>query len=540
MNHPSKPRISTDRQLWFLTLLFGLFMGLGWVPLPLPFLLFGGFVPLLLIEHKISIKYPDGGKAILFEHIYVAFLIWNVATTWWVSYASLLAGIFAILANSLLMCIPFMLFRSAKKHLGYRVGYASFIILWMCYEFLHHRWELTWPWLTLGNGLATFPILAQWYEYTGTLGGTFWILIVNLLIFFLYQAWQFQKQLHWGLLSLLLAAVLFPAMLSVYIFRTTSSTTKKRVEVVVIQPDIDPYDKFGAMSKREQINLMLVMTEKVITPKTKYVLWPETSVQGRIFLESLKDNKIVRILRQFMTHHPQATLITGTFAFRNYPNGEGASATSRNYSDGRCCYDAYNSAIQIDTTAATPVYHKSKLVPGVERMPYPAIFKILESFTVKLGGISGSLSTQPERTAFVSKEGTAVGPIICYESIFGEFVTDYIKKGAETLFILTNDGWWDDTPGHRQHLRYASLRAIETRRSIARCANTGISSFIDLRGTIRQATKYNEQKAIKQEISLNNETTFYVKYGDYLGIVASLLSLFTMMMTIVFKATARK
>jgi len=107
-------------------------------------------------------------------------------------------------------------------------------------------------------------------------------------------------------------------------------------------------------------------------------------------------------------------------------------------------------------------YHKSKLVPGVERMPFPTLFKPLESLAINLGGTMGSLGIQNERTVFYSHNKKArIAPVICYESAYSDFVSDYVENGANLIFIITNDGWWENTPGHRQHLAYSRLRAIE-------------------------------------------------------------------------------
>jgi apolipoprotein N-acyltransferase len=151
-------------------------------------------------------------------------------------------------------------------------------------------------------------------------------------------------------------------------------------------------------------------------------------------------------------------------------------------------------------------------------MPFPKIFGPLSEFAIDLGGMTGSNATQEERTALGPiKGGIKVASVICYESIYGEFVTGYIRNGANIITILTNDGWWENTAGHRQHMQYARLRAIETRRSIARSANTGISCFIDQRGDVFQATNYWEDAVIRQNINANTGKTFYVRFGDYIG-----------------------
>ncbi len=110
--------------------------------------------------------------------------IWNVATTWWIWNASPPGAVAAFLANSLLMCFPWLGYKIAKKWLGEKAGYISLIAFWMCFEYIHLQdWGLSWPWLTLGNAFATHPEWVQWYQYTGTSGGTFWILLINIFLF---------------------------------------------------------------------------------------------------------------------------------------------------------------------------------------------------------------------------------------------------------------------------------------------------------------------------------------------------------------------
>jgi len=130
--------------------------------------------------------------------------------------------------------------------------------------------------------------------------------------------------------------------------------------------------------------------------------------------------------------------------------------------------------------------------------------------------------------------------LICYESAYGEFTNKFVKKGANVIFVITNDGWWGDTPGHKQHLYFSPLRAIETRRSVARSANTGISCFIDQRGNIYQATKYWEPDVIKQDINLNSEITFYTRMGDYIGRISAFLSVIFILLSVVFGIRKRK
>jgi len=159
-------------------------------------------------------------------------------------------------------------------------------------------------------------------------------------------------------------------------------------------------------------------------------------------------------------------------------------------------------------------------------MPFGAILKPLESFALDLGGTTGSLGSQEESSVF-SSEFTEIktAPVICYESVYGDYVASYVRKGANLIFVITNDGWWDNTPGYKQHMAYSRLRAIETRRSIARAANTGISCFINQRGDVLQTTGWWKATAIKGILNANDEMTVFAKAGNYIGRLASFLAL---------------
>ena len=158
------------------------------------------------------------------------------------------------------------------------------------------------------------------------------------------------------------------------------------------------------------------------------------------------------------------------------------------------------------------MYHKTKLVPGAEKMPFPKVLDKLGSLMINLGGIQGSLGSENENYPF-EINGKVIKPLICYESIYGD-----LENGvSDIISIITNDGWWRETAGYKQHFAYARLRAIEERRSIIRSANTGISGVIDQNGHIVQESKWDERVCLSTLVTLHQEQTFYSTYGDYLG-----------------------
>jgi apolipoprotein N-acyltransferase len=173
-------------------------------------------------------------------------------------------------------------------------------------------------------------------------------------------------------------------------------------------------------------------------------------------------------------------------------------------------------------------------------MPYLNVFPFLKKFAIDLGGTTGSLGVNPDQTPFMVNENLKIAPVICYESVYGEFLNRFIENGANVIFVITNDGWWGNTAGHRQHLFFSVVRAIETRRSIARSANTGISCFINQRGDISQRTEYWKPAAIRQKINTNDKITFYVKYGDYIGRIFLLVAVVFALLTVSDSVRKRK
>jgi apolipoprotein N-acyltransferase len=223
-------------------------------------------------------------------------------------------------------------------------------------------------------------------------------------------------------------------------------------------------------------------------------------------------------------------LVTGISAYHLFSTKE--TPTTFKNDDGRWV-ETYNAAIQLDSSKRTPYYYKSLLVPFVESVPYPKVFAFFEPLLINEGGTSVSYGRQDTRTVFFSADKTGIAPVICYESIFGEYVSDYVKNGANLIFIMTNDGWWGNTDGHLQHLYYGAMRAIENRRCIARSANTGTSCFIDEEGNIMQPTQWWQPAVIKASLSINSEKTFYTRHGDYIGFYSLLISAVLILLVVI-------
>jgi len=243
----------------------------------------------------------------------------------------------------------------------------------------------------------------------------------------------------------------------------------------------------------------------------------------------------IRQIRKFIARHPKVNIVIGASTFRLFGENEPLMRTARKFNDVDKYYEAFNSALFINSGEKIGMYHKSKLVPGPEKLPFQRLLWPLQKVAFDLGGTVGSLGYSSERTVFTSSDGKFKVPaIICYESIYGDFCAEFVRNGANLLFIITNDGWWGNTPGYRQHFSFAKLRAVETRRCVARSANTGISAFINQRGDIIERTQYWETAVIKATLKANDQMTFYAKYGDYIGRVSAFLSILLLLISFTF------
>lgn len=495
----------------FYYILPGLLLSASWLHDYTFFFIFIAFVPIIQ-------KANTEQKAFKFwVYTYVNMLLWNTGSTWWVCLASVEGGIAAIVANSLLMTLPLLLYYYTQKRIQKPWSIFSLIFYWLTFEYMHLRWELTWPWLSLGNAFAGVPSWVQWYEYTGHLGGSIWVLLINIFIWKYYTNQSTKK----ALIRLITVAsiIVIPLLISILLDSNINNKIQKKYHTIIVQPNIDPYnEKFGELSASEQLDKMLALAATKIKPETKLVMFPETALTDNIEDNKIEVNENILKLRKFIDSFPQTSILIGGNVYHVYQNGEVPQPTARKYPGGMM-YDIYNTAIYLEKNKKTELYYKSKLVPGVEKMPYPQVFKFLEKYAIDEGGISGSLGVQEEREVFNVQDKFKIAPVVCYESVFGEYVTEYIKKGANVLCIITNDGWWGNTPGYRQHFNYARLRAIETRRTILRSANTGISGVIDEKGVSSKETKWWEPAVIEATFTPSSNITFYVKHGDYLALL---------------------
>lgn len=513
-----------------LTLISAMLLSISWPTYGVPFFIFFALVPLLMMEHSVS-KFSEYSRKswVVFGLSYLCFVIWNIVTTGWLYGSknpdgshSMMAVVFPVLVNSLLYSLVFQCYHWYKNAQGTYWGLAFFIAIWMSFEKFHLGWQLTWPWLNLGNVFSDYPKVIQWYDTLGATGGSFWILLINILIFYTVRTWEAGRKRK-DLIknsSVVAALIVIPMIISAVQYNNFDEKPIGTVNVMMLQPDLDPYaEKYSKDSMVIQ-NDLLNLAESNSKGKIDYYIAPETALPGRgsISENAFEKSIILNNLKAFLSRHPGSVFATGISSHRMYTSPENLPEEAYQLNQG-LWVESFNSAVQVIPNQKVEVYHKGKLVPGVEIFPYMNYLKpVLGDAMINLGGTVASLGTDKERVAFSNPFNKGkIAPIICYESIYGEFTGDYVKKGANFLTIMTNDSWWGVTEGHRQLLSYARLRAIETRREIARAANSGISAHIDAKGEIVADTFYGDKTTLFAKVNLYDQMTFYTRAGDLLS-----------------------
>ena len=357
----------------------------------------------------------------------------------------------------------------------------------------------------------------------------------------------------WRNIIITFTLFLIPILASVITFAKYKIPKKNGVEAVVVQPNTDPYSEQFYLGNDDFVARIIETAMPKITDSTAIILTPESSIHRTVIENLLVSRKFspenpsyygITLFDSLFQYYPNINIIAGisTVKFYNYP----ATITAQDNGNGMFM-DVFNTAMSYNRHGAVDFYHKSHLVPGVEKMPFAKVLHAIgfDNVVINLGGPRSPLGTDSISHPLIASTDNKIkiGVPICYESVFGEVCGEFVQNGAAFLGIITNDAWWGETPGHQQHFIYAKLRAVETRRYVIRAANTGISAIINPRGEVMKKTRYNERTAISGTIYPNEKITFYAKNGDYLARFAvgiMLLSLISHLFYSIYKRIKTK
>ena len=258
-----------------LSVFSGLLLTPAWYEWGHGLILLVALVPLLWIEDYLDEHKSEFGSGTFVVYAAIAISIWNIAATWWIYNSTAVGVILAVLINTLMWSLVLWCFHLVKRRMGPQIGYFSLILFWVTWEFFYHNSEISWPWLSLGNGFAYNYRLIQWYEYTGILGGTLWVLVVNILIFNLIKSYLLE--IPWRRLiaqiTVIVAIIIVPVTMSLVRFYNYEEKQSPKT-IVVLQPNIDPYKKFVSIPSVEQTQTQLDEAARLADSTVDYFISP--------------------------------------------------------------------------------------------------------------------------------------------------------------------------------------------------------------------------------------------------------------------------
>lgn len=502
------------KNLVYKVLAAGILLGLSWPPFPFGLALLFAFVPLFFYADALK---AERSLLQLFLYSFLALCVRNLITLYWIGIVSPAACIGAVIILSSVFSIIIAAYQWYRNYLTAKiVSYIVFVSSWVAAEWFCEE-VLKFPWTNLGFGLASQYSLVQWFEYTGIYGGTLWILIVNILIYETYRVFypDISGKASSGKVILGLATVviiLAPVSYS-YFSYLNYRPSMNAIQVVVVQSNIDNLHKFKSENSSLQLEKLIRLSSKAAKENTEYFIWPETALEPWHALneDSLLENKSVVTIKRFLKAYPNANLITGALTYRvNSKN------TDSNW---------YNSALHIENTDHIQIYHKNKLVPGTETTLFQNNGGKSHGVALYLGGLTKTFSTTPN-DIFYAESGMGIAPAICFESVFGEYIShNLVLKGAQLIAVISNDAWWGNSSGTWQHSEYMRLLAIENRRSLACASNGGISSLIDQEGNMISSAKSNTETALSGELLLREEPSFYALHPLYIPLTCLVITI---------------
>jgi len=522
-----------------LALATGILFGCSFPPFPFGVLASVSLVPLLLlIERLDSLR-----KQILYS--YFSFFIASCIALYWVGGFTVAKDPFLMLAGGLLLLwepiffsVIVLSYIIVRKSFGIKTALIAFPFLWITGEWLYALGEFAFPWLTLGNTQTYQLDKIQFADITGVYGISFWLVILNVLAFVLLTSILKTAERKISRHQLFLTA----AILLIYIapsFYTgkgwdqgVAAKNIPAVKVGIVQPNIDPWEKWDASKTSEarwaQVENYLEKTGEQKKIGAEISVWPETAILYNIPLFREDFEKMRQAVDSL-----DVSIVSGYINCEYYPEGK-APAASSVIRGTDLHYDSFNSIMYLEPHSnEVQSYEKMRLVPFAERIPYAsAIPFLIEPLRWGVGISNWGIGT--DSTVFEDTiHRTKFLAMVCYESIFPEFVSAFVKRGAQFLVFITNDSWWGNTSGARQHSQYAILRAVENRRWVVRCANGGISCFIDPYGNMYDRTAMYTQASVVRSIQPLTEKTFYTEHGDWIARIAGIISALFLISTLI-------
>lgn len=537
---------------YFLCILAGILFGISFPPLniyPAVFIAVALYIYIL--------TQCESYKQVM-RRTYVLFFVFELIAVSWISLSAFnagadwfiaIGGFFTIILHPFLFyVIPslvlFFFYKTLRKYNKQELFIFVFPFVWTGFEYFQTLGQINFPWLFLAYTQTYNLHKIQFIEVTGMFGITFWICVIGYLLYKLSLYIHIHKNNFKKLIpfiAIILFIYILPDLFSFLLINRTSlsevekNPNKSEFQVSIIQPNVNPWKKWGSKINEITNDYANQIREAASQePKPDLIILPETAFPYYLRYEYYDSH--YKVIQQ-VVDSVNVPVLTGTPDLFVYSDPVLAPPDARTFDSKGQKYDVFNSAVFIEPNKhkdSLTVHNKSKLVIASERMPYQEKIQFLQDMVKWSVGLS-SFQMGQDTALFELNVSDSIDPglnkkliniadgqykfnaAICYESVYPEFVADYVRKGSEFIVIITNDGWWGKLFGVYQHNQYAVFRAIENRRWIARCANTGISDFISPYGDMYDKTEVNAKTIISKRIEARDFLTIYTRYGDILG-----------------------
>ena len=528
-----------NRKNILLGLLSGIMIGISYPPIPLPYLAFVAFVPYFMVIQKRE------GLAEINKFTYFTAFIFNFITLYWVGGwlpntdpFLMIAGTTLLFFNPLVFLIPSTLYFVTKKYVNKNLALFLFPFFWVTFEFAYSLTDFKFPWLTLGNTLSYFTNYIQIADIIGVYGLSILIIFANISVYKLKSNFNVFGIIDKKALTSFIIIILIPIIYGNYRILSFSSQSEN-VKVGLIQPNIDPNEKWQDGNLSEKLDSYFTLSKNTVDKGAKIVIWPETALPVYL-LAGNYPNEVDRI-HEFSDSN-NISILTGMPDANYYYNISTAPKDAKPLNNGKVLYTSYNSILLFNSNSKeVQKYGKMKLVPFGEKVPLVESLPFLGDWIKWNVGIS-SWNTGRDTTIFQAismleknKSMVKIGGIICIESIYPIFTSVFVKKGAEFIVVVTNDSWYGDTSGPYQHKEMSVIRAVENKRSVVRAANGGISCLIDPLGKTIKETKMYTKTTLVVDVPLNSELTFYTKHPWLIPVFASAISILIILISLFIK-----
>lgn len=520
-------------------LLSGILLGISFPPIPLPFLSFFALIPYFFVIEKRETL------ASINRFTYFTLFFFNLITLYWVGSWTkeadpflMISGVALLFFNPVFYLIVPTLYYFSKKSFGKKIALFLFPFYWVSFEYLYSLTDLRFPWLTLGNSLPYFNQFIQIADVVGVYGLSLIVLFINVFLYLSLRDLKKAKKIKFGF-AITAVALFFASIIYGAIRINDFKPADKKIKVGLIQPNLNPWDKWQAGNINEQLDQYLSMSEQAVKGGAKLIIWPESALPVYL-LSGNYENEVARIYQFVLSKN--IFLMTGMPDINFYFSKNESPKDAKETKSG-VLYTSYNSILLFTPYSQNiQKYGKIKLVPFGEQVPFAEQLPFLGDFIKWEVGIS-SWNVGKKQTVFdfyeTNNSPLKAAGVICIESIYPDFVAGFVQKGANLIVVVTNDSWYGYSSGPFQHKEISVLRAIENRKTVIRAANGGISGIIDPLGRTISSTKLFSRDVLIGNAAIYDGLTFYSRYPLIFPLLSSFISIATILFFVYKKLSTR-